>query len=69
MAEAYKNLKQYEVTKMNEDGDVVKYFRIVSMSLGGVRFTTDFPAADMTRDHVHEVLTKKAEELDAILEL
>lgn len=53
-----------EIRKLGKDGEVETWYRIWATSKGGTYFHVDVPEAQLAK--ADEVLTKRAEELDAI---
>ena len=57
--------KKLELQRM-ERGEVVTFFRVWATSKGGVYFHVDLSEVDLDTARAHEILAKRAKELDVI---
>lgn len=54
---------------LDEKGELVKVFHIEATTVKGISFSMDIPADEIDAPVVNETLRKRAQELDALLEL
>ena len=69
MADLYSVDRIRPVRRMLERGELKAYYRIEATTKGGVSFDVEVPEEDMTKEKVAQILSEKATELDAILQL
>ena len=66
MAEKYRDVDVIERTEITREGKVEKVYRISASTVSGVHFTLEIGEADFTKAKVHELLTKKAAQIEDI---
>lgn len=67
MVEAvYTTKSKEELRKLNEAGDVETYYRVWATSKGGTYFHVDVSEKELNSGKAVEMLTKKAQALDAV---
>ncbi|MBW2673609.1 MAG: hypothetical protein JRD89_09385 [Deltaproteobacteria bacterium] len=66
MAELYHDVDIVERTEITREGKVEKVYRITASTVSGVHFTLDIDEADFTKAKVHELLSKKAAQIEDI---
>lgn len=66
-AKAYKVLKIDELVRIVDGGGVEKYYRHQIKTAGGVVLTVDVDAGDFIPEKTVPILTKAAENADAIM--
>lgn len=69
MAKEFKGIRMRELTKLNEYGELEKFFRYEAVTIKGTRFTVDIPESQATPEAAEKILTDKAKALDAMLGL
>ena len=66
MAELYHDVDIVERTMVTPEGRVEKVYRVSAYTKSGVRFTLEVKEADFTKAKVAQVLTEKAQKIEAI---
>jgi len=66
MAEKYHGVDVIERTEITREGAVQKIYRITALTSSDVRFTLEISEANFTKAKVHELLTKKADQIESI---
>ena len=66
MAEKYHGVEVIERTEITREGAVEKVYRISAYTASDVHFTLEIKEADFTKAKVHELLTKKASQIEDI---
>lgn len=66
MAEKYHSVDVLERTEITREGKVEKVYRITARTASDVHFTLEIGEADFTKAKVHELLTKKAAQIEDI---
>lgn len=69
MANEYKVLKIEELSKIDDVGKIIPYYRHTIRTAGGTVLRVNIDEADFTPDKVAKILTDKAKQADRILEL
>lgn len=67
MATEYTVLKIDELTRVSDLHGIEKYYRHTLKTKGGVVLTVNVDEKDFTKEKAPPILTKKAQEADAIL--
>jgi len=66
MAEKYHGVDVIERTEITREGKIEKVYRITAYTASDVHFTLEIGEADFTKAKVHELLTKKATQIEDI---
>lgn len=66
MGKLYHDVDIVERTEITKAGRIEKAYRVTATTASGVLFSIDVTQADFTKAKVDELLTKRAQEIEAI---